>query len=145
MLRQYKTKNRGERMKIHHVCIQTNCYKESLKFYQDILNFKLEIETTNFSNRAYNSWLDLNGFMIELQTGKDSIQLNKVNINSEGLVHFCLYSESFDKDYKKILNNKLSVFKEKNGNKIYNIENNRLFKLIAPEGTIIEVRDSETP
>ena len=130
-------------MKIHHVCIQTNCYKESLAFYLNVLDFKLESEATDFNNRAYNTWLNLNGFMIELQTGKNVEQLDKVNDNTQGLVHFCLYSDSFDNDFNRILDNKLSIFKEKNGKEIYSIGNNRLFKLISPEGTIIEIRDSE--
>ncbi len=28
-------------MKIHHICIQTNTYEESKKFYMYILGFKL--------------------------------------------------------------------------------------------------------
>ena len=66
-----------------------------------------------------------------------------MNKESEGIVHFCLYSETFDNDFNKIENNSLATFKLKNGNKIYKIEKNRLFKLIAPEGTIIEIRDAE--
>lgn len=60
-------------MKIHHICIQTNTYEESKKFYMDILGFELVKETPNFHERDYNTWLDLNGFMIELQTGKNTL------------------------------------------------------------------------
>lgn len=130
-------------MKIHHICIQTNNYDESLNFYINILNFELVKETKDFNNRDYNSWLNLNGFMIELQTAKKLEKLISMNKESEGIVHFCLYSETFDNDFNKIENNSLATFKLKNGNKIYNIKKNRLFKLIAPEGTIIEIRDTE--
>lgn len=69
-------------MRIHHICIQTNCYNESKMFYTDILGFKLIQETKNFHGREYNTWLDLNGFMIELQTGKDNLE--KYNKEAEG-------------------------------------------------------------
>jgi len=31
----------------------------------------------------------------------------------------------------------------KNGSEVYSVEGGKLFKVIAPEGTIIEVRDNE--
>jgi glyoxylase I family protein len=47
---------RGElTMKIHHICIQTNCYQESKMFYTDILGFKLIQETKDFHGREYNT------------------------------------------------------------------------------------------
>ena len=42
---------RRERMAIkmmHHVCIQTSNYRESLKFYTEILGFEIVKETKNF-------------------------------------------------------------------------------------------------
>lgn len=129
-------------MKIHHICIQTNNYKRSLEFYCSVLNFKLENETKDFHNREFNSWLSLDGFYIELQTAKYNVTFNDFNNETESLSHFCLYSDDFDSDFNKIEQHKLSIFKKKNGYKIYNIENKRLFKIIAPEGTVIEVRDS---
>ena len=39
---------------MHHVCIQTENYKESLKFYTRILGFKIVQETKNFHNRGFN-------------------------------------------------------------------------------------------
>lgn len=38
------------------------------------------------------------------------------------------------------LNNDIK-FKKKDGKIIYQVENSKLVKLIAPEGTIIEIRD----
>lgn len=126
-------------MKIHHICIQTNTYEESKKFYMDILGFKLLKETPNFHGRDYNTWLDLNGFMIELQTDKDI--LDKYNKESEGIVHFALYEDNIDEFVSKIKDNKDIKFKKKDGKVIYQVENSKLVKLIAPEGTIIEIRD----
>ena len=127
-------------MKIHHICIQTNCYEKSKKFYIEILGFKLVKETINFHGRAYNTWLDLNGFMIELQTGKE--QLVKYNKDAEGIVHFALYEENIEKFLSNIKDIDNIEFKRKNGNIIYQVENSKLVKLIAPEGTIVEIRDS---
>lgn len=131
-------------MNIHHICIQTNNYRESVDFYTKVLGFELKEETKDFHGRYYNSWLDLNGFMIELQTGKKPTQLNAADNESEGIAHFCLYSKTFDEDFNKIDANPLSTFKIKNGSKIYSVGENKLFKLIAPEGTIIEIRDRES-
>ncbi len=130
-------------MNIHHICIQTNNYKESLAFYIDILNFELIEETKNFNNREYNTWLKLDGFMIELQTSKNSNRLKPFKNETEGIVHFCLFSSNFNEVYSSINCNKKINFKLKNGNKIYRVGTNKLFKLIAPEGSIIEIRDTE--
>lgn len=122
-----------------HICIQTNTYEESKKFYMDILGFKLVKETPNFHGRDYNTWLDLNGFMIELQTGKNTlVQYNK---ESEGIVHFALYEDNIDNFVAKIKDDKEIKFKKKDGKIIYQVENSKLVKLIAPEGTIVEIRD----
>lgn len=126
-------------MKIHHICIQTNTYEKSKKFYMDILGFELVKETPNFHERDYNTWLDLNGFMIELQTGKNTlVQYNK---ESEGIVHFALYEDNIDNFVAKIKDDKEIEFKKKDGKIIYQVENSKLVKLIAPEGTIVEIRD----
>ena len=128
-------------MRIHHICIQTNCYQESKMFYTDILGFKLIQETKDFHGREYNTWFDLNGFMIELQTGKDTLQ--KYTKEAEGIVHFALYEDNLEEFVSKIKNLDIVKFKKKDGNIIYNVENSKLVKIIAPEGTIVEIRDNE--
>lgn len=57
-------------MYLHHICITTPFYKESLEFYTSILDMVVICETKDFHNRDYNTWLKGNGIMIELQTGK---------------------------------------------------------------------------
>ena len=52
---------------VHHVCIQTEKYKESLDFYNKILGFEIINVSENFHNRKYNTWLKLGDFMIELR------------------------------------------------------------------------------
>lgn len=128
-------------MKIHHICIQTNSYEESKLFYTEVLGFNVVKETINFHGRDYNTWLDLNGFMIELQTGKE--HLEKYNKESEGIVHFALYEKDVEEFVAKIKDFKHIKFKKKEGKIVYQVENSKLVKLIAPEGTIIEIRDSE--
>ena len=78
--------------------------------------------------------------MIELQTGKE--QLVKYNKDAEGIVHFALYEENIEKFLSNIKDIDNIEFKRKNGNIIYQVENSKLVKLIAPEGTIVEIRDS---
>ena len=38
---------------LHHVCIQTDKYKESLDFYTNVLGFKVIRESKDFHTRDY--------------------------------------------------------------------------------------------
>lgn len=127
-------------LKFHHVCIQTNDYETSKDFYMNILNFQLVDETKNFHGREYNSWLKLNDFYIELQTGKG--ELIRFDSNTESLAHFCLYTNDLSLVLKNILDKGYNNFKRKNNDIIYKVLNGSLFKIVAPEGTIIEIRDN---
>jgi len=128
---------------VHHICIQTNDYEKSLKFYTEILGFEIIKETINFHKRYFNTWLQLGSFMIELQTGKAGEKLNEYDRQSEGIVHFCIYSDNIQDEYKRLKKLGFSNFLRKNGEDIYMVENGYLFKITAPEGTIIEIRDTE--
>lgn len=128
---------------MHHVCIQTEKYEESLKFYTDILGFEIVSETPNFHNRAYNTWIKLGDFMIELQTAKKGDDLNKWSSLNEGIVHMCFTVDNIEEEYNRIINKGYNSFKIKNGKVIYDVEGGKLFKIKAPEGTEIEMRDSE--
>ncbi len=126
---------------MHHVCIQTSNYQESLKFYTEILGFEIVKETKNFHDRDYNTWLRLGTFMIELQTSKkgDSfIEWNKLN---EGIVHMCFLVDDVKEEFDRIKNLGYNNFKIKNGKAIYEVEGNYLLKIKAPEGTEIEMRE----
>lgn len=127
---------------VHHICVQTNQYEKSLHFYQKALGFSLIQESPHFHKRDFNTWLRLGSFYIELQTGKEGEHLADVNILSKGIVHFCLWVENLDKEVQHLKN--LGVdFLLKNGREIYRVENGSLCKVIAPEGTIIELRDNK--
>ncbi|HKL42935.1 MAG TPA: VOC family protein [Clostridia bacterium] len=128
---------------IHHVCIQTNDYEASLKFYSEILGFDLVKETRNFHGRRFNSWLQISGFMIELQTSKNNELLEKWHKTVEGIAHMCFMVADVHAAYKEIKSTGYNNFKIKENKVIYKVEDGYLFKVIAPEGTIIEFRDSK--
>ncbi len=128
-------------MKVHHICIQTEKYKESLDFYTKILGFECIKETPNFHKRGFNTWLKLENFIIELQTAKKGEVLNKWSTLNEGIVHICFLVENVHQEYERIKNLGYTSFKVKNGEEIYKVEEAYLFKIKAPEGTEIEIRD----
>ena len=134
--------NQMENSFVHHLCIQTNSYVETIEFYTKALGFEVVQESPNFHGRNFNTWLRLGTFYIELQTGKQGETLTQVNSNSEGLVHFCIWVE--DLEYEVECLQKMNVnFVKKNDAIIYHVENGSLCKLIAPEGTIIELRNNK--
>jgi len=124
----------------HHICIQTNNYYASKDFYVNMLGFEVYKETAGFHNRDFNTWLKLDNMFIELQTGKNKEVLALDNQKSEGIVHFAMFVEDLDSLINKMVQNGYS-FKKKNGENKYFVENGYLAKVIAPEGTIIELRD----
>ncbi|MFK4566053.1 glyoxylase I family protein [Enterococcus sp. UD-01] len=128
-------------MIVHHFCIQTNDYEKSLTFYQELLGFKLVNETKNFHERQYNTWLQHDDLYIELQTGKQTQQLASFNKETEGLAHICFYVEDLQQLQQK-LEKQGAHFLKKQNKAIYYVEGGALFKIKAPEGTIIEFRDS---
>lgn len=127
---------------IHHICIQTSEYKDSLDFYTRILGFEIIKETKDFHNREYNSWLKLDSFMIELQTNKKDDKLIPWNSLNKGIVHICFLVEDVQSEYNRIKKLGYNNFKIKNNKEIYKVEDGYLFKIKAPEGTEIEIRDS---
>lgn len=125
---------------IHHICIQTNDYSASKNFYET-LGFTLAKESQGFHSRDYNSWLKMDHFYIELQTAKQGELLRDFSKHSAGPVHFCLYIEDLQKEVARLQVLGLP-FAKKNGQVLYDVEGSHLAKIVAPEGTIIELRDS---
>ena len=128
---------------IHHICIQTENYKESLDFYTRILGFKIVKESKNFHNREYNTWLKLKNFMIELQTPKNGHEFSKWSSLNSGPVHMGFLVDNVENEYERIKKLGYDNFKTKNGEIIYKVEGESLFKIKAPEGTEIEIRDTD--
>lgn len=130
-------------IKIHHVCIQTEKYRESLDFYMNIIGFEMVKETKDFHKRDYNTWLKLGDFMIELQTKKEGDTLGSWSSKVEGIVHICFEVNDVKTEYNRIKELGYNNFKIKNGEEIYKVEDGYLFKVKAPEGTEIEIRDTQ--
>ena len=128
---------------VHHVCIQTEKYSESIDFYTKILGFEIVKETQNFHSRAFNTWLKLGSFMIELQTPKKGDILNNWSNKNEGIVHLCFLVANVQGEYSRITSLGYNNFKLKNNKVIYEVEDGKLLKIKAPEGTEIEMRDTE--
>lgn len=125
---------------IHHLCIQTPDYETSKRFYE-ALGFELVQESPDFHTRAYNSWLKLGDFYIELQTAKVDETLSPYSKHVAGPVHFALYVDDLETEVRRLED--LGVtFLPKHGGNIYFVVDGHLSKLKAPEGTIIELRDT---
>lgn len=125
---------------IHHLCIQTPDYEASKRFYE-ILGFELVHESPDFHTRAFNSWLKLGDFYIELQTAKVDETLSRYSKHAAGPVHFALYVDDLEAEVRRL--EALGVtFLPKHGGNIYFVVDGHLSKLKAPEGTIIELRDT---
>ena len=128
---------------MHHICIQTEKYEESLQFYTKILGLKLVTETADFHKRDFNTWLRLGTFMIELQTAKKGEKLKTWSSLNEGIVHMCFLVDNVQEEFNRIKKLGYINFKIKNGEEIYKVEDGYLFKIKAPEGTEIEIRDTQ--
>ncbi len=128
---------------VHHVCIQTENYEASLDFYTRVLGFEVVSETTNFHGREYNTWLKLGNFMIELQTPKEGDNFNKWSSLNSGPVHIAFMVDNVEQEYEKIKSLGYNDFKLKDGKVVYKVLGESLFKIKAPEGTEIEMRDTE--
>lgn len=127
----------------HHVCIQTENYKESINFYKNILGFEVVHVNKGFHTREYNTWLIGGGILIELQTPKKGTSFLKWSNLNCGPVHLAFVVEDVKIAYKELKNIGYSNFKIKNGNELYKVKDTFIFKVIAPEGTEIEIRENQ--
>lgn len=127
---------------LHHLCIQTDEYEASVKFYTEILGFTLMKESAGFHGRDYNTWLKLDDLWIELQTGKAGEHLLDCQSSTKGLAHFSFVVDDVVAEYNRLKRMSFDRFKTKNGQAVYEVEKGRLLKLVAPEGTIVELREN---
>lgn len=128
---------------IHHFCIQTSTYKETLHFYTEILDFELVKEDIYVPKRAYKAWLKSGDLLIEILTPKCSKPFKDYNKLNHGIAHFSLLVDDAHEELQRFKEKGFRIFKPKHGEIIYKIKGGYQFKLLAPEGTEIEVRDSE--
>lgn len=127
----------------HHICIQTSDYAASLDFYVHALGFKVLKETPQFHSRAYNTWLEGHGIKIELQTAKAATSLNDWSNLNSGPVHICFMVASVQAAYQHFKSKGYTHFKTKAGQAVYEVKGSPLLKIKAPEGTEIEIRQTE--
>ncbi|HEY9839248.1 MAG TPA: VOC family protein [Candidatus Obscuribacterales bacterium] len=128
---------------MHHVCIQTSDYAASLDFYTRLLGFEIVRESGGFHGRAWNAWLRQGSMMLELQTAKAGESLQPWSSRASGPVHLGFLVEDVEQTYRYFKQQGHATFKCKSGQELYTVEGEYLFKAIAPEGTEIEIRDSE--
>ncbi|MEW6548010.1 MAG: VOC family protein [Spirochaetota bacterium] len=57
-------------IEFHHICIETDDYKESLAFYTKAMGFHILEEKRDFHGRDFNTWIRNGSVIIELQTPK---------------------------------------------------------------------------
>lgn len=126
---------------LHHICIQSEVYDQSLAFYTKIMGFELVKETAGFHGRSYNTWLKHGTFMIELQTPKAGTAFKPWSNLNQGPVHMAFTTDDVDVAYTLLTEKGHREFKLKNGEPVYEVEGGKLLKVIAPEGTEIELRD----
>lgn len=129
---------------IHHICIETPRYDESIKFYRDLLGFSVVEELRGFHGRAYTTWLEYGSIRIELQTPrleepvKDPCAREPVP-NQQGLMHVCFAVVDLVSCLEHLDAGGFSCYLP--GKRYYQVMGQSLSKLYAPEGTIIELRE----
>ena len=124
-------------LKFHHICIETFYYIESIDFYTRILGFSIVKESKDFHGRKFNTWIKNDEIVIELQTPKRTEE--KRELGNIGIMHICFSV----KDLRAFIENiKEKGFKDfLPGKRNYKVKGCELSKILAPEGTIIELRE----
>jgi len=127
------------RMSFHHVCIETNTYTESICFYQKLFAFDIIEESKGFHGREYNTWLKNGDIIIELQTPKADHSKINYQLGTIGIMHICFVVNNLDEEIKRIKELGFNIFKD--GKEKYEICGKYITKIVAPEGTVIELRE----
>jgi glyoxylase I family protein len=104
-----------------------------------VLGFNIVEETKDFHGREYNTWIKNEDVIIELQTPKRSEDNKKYKTGNKGLMHICFRVNALKAFVEEIEENGFKDFLP--GKRIYKVKDKELSKLIAPEGTIIELRE----
>lgn len=130
-------------MVFHHVCILTDCYEASREFYLSVFEGSVIKENKGFHGREYNSWLTLGDIKLELQTPKETDNVKESSLERKGVVHIAFYTDDIESEYTRLKKMGIDTFLKKNGADIYTVMGEKLMKLQAPEGTIIEIRDTD--
>lgn len=125
-------------IEFHHICIETDDYKESLAFYTKAMGFHILEEKRNFHGRDYNTWIKNGSVIIELQTPKMADK-DLPSLGNRGIRHVCFKVEDLDEAIHRLETQGFKDFLD--GKKKYRVFDSFLCKLKAPEGTVIELRE----
>ena len=126
---------------IHHICIETDRYNESINFYCSLLGFGIIEETKDFHGREYNTWIKKENIIIELQTPKKEDASRNTSPAQTGIVHVCFIVDNLSVIIDMLLNRGFTSFRKKDDKIMYNVKGGYLAKITAPEGTVIELRE----
>lgn len=126
----------------HHLCIHTASYEASLKFYTQLLGFELVKDDLYAPKRLHRAWLKRGSIQIELLSEKCNKKYGAYSNALEGISHLSFEVADIDTAFSQALEFG-AHFKPKHGKDIYRIKGGQQFKLIAPEGTEIEFRNTD--
>jgi len=126
---------------IHHICIETDRYSDSIDFYCSILGFSIIEETKNFHGREFNTWIKKENIIIELQTPKSGEPVSANSSGHTGIVHVCFIVDNLHEAIGKLVGKGFNSFRKKGDDIIYRVKGGSLAKITAPEGTVIELRE----
>lgn len=126
----------------HHLCIHTANYDASLDFYTNLLGFELVKDDLYAPKRLHRAWLKRDSLMIELLSEKCNKAYSAYERNNQGITHLSFEVLDIEKAFE-VANSFGARVKPKHGRAIYKIKGGLQFKLIAPEGTEIEIRNTD--
>jgi len=127
---------------IHHICIETDRYRESLNFYCSLFGFSIVEETENFHGREFSAWIKKENIIIELQTPKSGDYAKSRQTCNTGIVHVCFIVENLPDAIDMLMEKGFDSFRKKDDKIMYMVKDGYLAKLTAPEGTVIELREA---
>jgi len=126
----------------HHFCIHTSNYDDSLSFYKDLLGFELVKDDLYAPKRLHRTWLKRGPLMIELLSAKCNKPYGAYSNSIQGVSHLSFEVVNIETAYEEACSFGATV-KPKHGKSIYRIKGGQQFKLVAPEGTEIEIRNTD--
>lgn len=126
----------------HHFAIHTASYDASLKFYTELLGFELVRDDLHAPKRLHRAWLKRGPLMIELLSPKCNKPYYAYTNANEGVSHLSFLVDDIDSAYEEAKSFGATI-RSRHGKDIYRIKGGKQFKLIAPEGTEVEIRNTE--
>lgn len=126
----------------HHFCIHTANYDDSFNFYTQLLGFELVKDDLHAPKRLHRTWLKRGPLMIELLSEKCNKKYGDYSNALQGVSHLSFEVEDIEQAFAEAKDYG-AITKSKHGKDIYRIKGGLQFKLVAPEGTEIEIRNTD--